>query len=98
MAETSVCIRRWAAMGETKQEDPVAQIVSRLFDRKLALNEHELCDALRICRRTAHKLRERGKLGFYRTGRKVTYGPQHVLNYLRGSEVGSTTWGYDSAF
>jgi excisionase family DNA binding protein len=50
------------------------------------LSEAELAARLGISRVTAWRLRRSGKLSYYRVGRSVKYGEQHVAEYLASCE------------
>jgi len=67
--------------------DPLTVVVARAFRRRAVLNEPEFCEVVGISRTTANSLRKQGKLGYYQEGRSISYGPQHVMDYLRLREV-----------
>jgi len=56
-------------------------------DRAIAtMSEAELAERLSISRVTIWRLRRRGKLPYYRVGRKIRYSEQHVAEFLASCE------------
>ncbi|MBI3649992.1 MAG: helix-turn-helix domain-containing protein [Acidobacteria bacterium] len=54
-------------------------------DEKI-FNENEVCRWLKISRVTAWRLRAAGLLGYYRIGKKIAYGHNHVNEFLANCE------------
>ena len=53
-------------------------------DLKLTtLSEAEMAKRLGISRVTAWRLRRDGKLSYYRVGRNIRYGEQHIAEFCR---------------
>lgn len=56
-------------------------------DPKLTtLSEAELAKRLGISRVTVWRLRRDGKLSYYRVGRNIRYGEQHIAEFLASCE------------
>lgn len=49
------------------------------------LNETEAAQRLGISKQSLMRLRNARKIGFYRIGKRVLYGPQHLDRYLAAS-------------
>jgi hypothetical protein len=49
---------------------------------KETMTEQEFCDRVGICRMTAFRLREAGKLPHCKIGRRILYLPRHVYEFL----------------
>lgn len=54
------------------------------------LSEEDMIERLGISRVTAWRLRRDGKLAYYRVGRSIRYGEQHLAEYLASCERGKT--------
>jgi predicted site-specific integrase-resolvase len=53
---------------------------------KLTLTEKEFCDRVGICRLTAMRMRQSGKLPYCRIGNKILYLPRHVEEFFANCE------------
>lgn len=51
------------------------------------LNEKEARRVLGVSPSTMNRLRDEGRLGFYKIGpRKIAYSPEHIQEFLKNSE------------
>jgi hypothetical protein len=55
---------------------------------KETMTEQEFCARVGICRMTAFRLREAGKLPHCKIGRRILYLPRHVTEFLSNIERG----------
>ena len=54
---------------------------------KMTFSEKEFCERVGICRLTAMRMRQAGKLPFCRIGRRVFYLQRHVDEFLANCEI-----------
>ena len=45
------------------------------------MSEKEFLAKTKICRATLNKFKRQGKLGYYKVGRRVLYGPEHLREF-----------------
>jgi hypothetical protein len=56
------------------------------IDNKVTLTESEFCERVGICRLTAMRMRQSGKLPYCRIGRRIFYLPRHIEEFLANCE------------
>ena len=50
------------------------------------LTEKEACTATGLSRVTFYRLRDEGKIGFYKIGNRIFYAPHHIQEFLARNE------------
>jgi excisionase family DNA binding protein len=53
------------------------------------ISERELCERLGMDQKTAWRLRQSGRLKFFKIGGKVRYSREHVAAFLASCEAGT---------
>lgn len=84
MGETAV--KRQTTVGEDYLEQARALVAERLGATKSLLSEAELSKVLGLARMTVYRQRELGKLSYFRFGKRIKYGIQHIADFLRAQE------------
>lgn len=60
--------------------------MSEAASTKITLTEKEFCKMVGICRLTAMRMRQAGKLPYCKIGNKIVYLPRHVDEFLANCE------------
>jgi hypothetical protein len=60
--------------------------MSEASSDKKTLTEKEFCQLVGICRLTAMRMRQAGKLPYCKIGNKIVYLPRHVDEFLGNCE------------
>jgi excisionase family DNA binding protein len=61
---------------------------AQAIDRSvLTISEQDAAEQLGVSTSTIYRLRTTGRLGYYRIGERVRYGPKHLEEYLKSVEV-----------